>query len=88
MNIVDFEYISDDIPEPSAHFVYQRMFPAPDEVEADIIDGVKAKIKDYPFMMGIQVRRNPGENYTTWWCGAVLIDEGYALTAAHCLEDR
>lgn len=49
--------------------------------QSRIVGGVETAVNEFPSMAAI-VSKNGGQLY----CGATIIDEMYALTAAHCVN--
>eukprot|EP00918_Siedleckia_nematoides_P026337 GHVU01056802.1.p1 GENE.GHVU01056802.1~~GHVU01056802.1.p1 ORF type:complete len:272 (+),score=11.49 GHVU01056802.1:31-846(+) len=46
-----------------------------------IVNGVEARINEFPYQLNLGYPSNP----TGAWCGAVLINDKWGLTAAHCM---
>ena len=58
-----------------------------DAADGRIVGGREAIPGYWPWQLSLQfLRENTTEFYHT--CGASLIDPGWALTAAHCVEER
>ena len=53
--------------------------------QADIVGGDDANISDYPYQaaLGYQSSQN---SFFSAYCGASIINEYWALTAAHCVQ--
>jgi secreted trypsin-like serine protease len=47
-----------------------------------IVGGVRVRIQDYPWQAALKIQRASG----IYMCGASLITQRWALTAAHCLN--
>lgn len=50
------------------------------EMEPFIVDGVSARIEDYPHSVYLEVRCK-----IQWICGASILNQNILLTAGHCL---
>ncbi|XP_068207685.1 venom protease-like isoform X2 [Palaemon carinicauda] len=50
-----------------------------------IFGGIEARRAAWPWMALIGIKEEVGFN---WFCGGVLINEQWVLTAAHCLDDK
>lgn len=53
-------------------------------VSSCVVGGEPANIQDWPGMASLQLSHATGGNYHL--CGATMISESWALTAAHCVE--
>jgi len=65
-------------------------FPAGEDVEpesARIINGEMAKQGAWPWQVSIKLT-NPRIGSIGHWCGAVLLDQDWILTAAHCVQNK
>jgi len=65
-------------------------FPAEEDSEpesARIINGEMAKQGAWPWQVSIQLT-NPRIGSIGHWCGAVLLDQDWILTAAHCVQNK
>ncbi|MEN3612143.1 trypsin-like serine protease [Plantactinospora sp. ZYX-F-223] len=51
-----------------------------------IFNGLPAAEGEFPFMAALLRADQPGNAYDTRFCGGSLIERGWILTAAHCLE--
>ncbi|EFA05685.1 serine protease P153 [Tribolium castaneum] len=59
-----------------------NIFNRNDDVHFRVVRGSVAQRGDYPWQAAIRVK---GKSKAAHWCGAVIISEKFALTAAHCL---
>jgi len=65
-------------------------FPVGEDVEpesARIINGEMAKQGAWPWQVSIKLT-NPRIGSIGHWCGAVLLDQNWILTAAHCVQNK
>lgn len=65
-------------------------FPITDEEDAEsarIINGEMAKQGAWPWQVSIKLT-NPRIGSIGHWCGAVLLDQDWILTAAHCVQNK
>ncbi|GBP15043.1 Phenoloxidase-activating factor 1 [Eumeta japonica] len=49
--------------------------------ESRIVNGVEAKLNQYPWMARLSY-------FKRFYCGAMLINDKYVMTAAHCVKGR